>query len=71
MTILARMAEKQAVPWETGDFGPLQVLRHAFEARGLPPPRIALVSDLVMFKVRAVADSDLVGIAVRANLDAA
>jgi DNA-binding transcriptional LysR family regulator len=52
-------------------FGPLLSLRRAFEARGLPAPRIALVSELVMFKLRVVADSDLVGITVKANVHAA
>jgi DNA-binding transcriptional LysR family regulator len=46
-------------------------LRQAFQARGLPEPRIALVSELVMFKLRAVARSDLVGITVKVNIDAA
>lgn len=54
----------------TGAFGPLRLLREAFELRGLPPPRLALVTDLVMFKLRAVATSDLVGTAVRGNVDA-
>jgi DNA-binding transcriptional LysR family regulator len=54
-----------------GAFGPLQSLRRAFEERGLPAPRIALVSDLVMFKLRAVAGSDLLGVAVKGNVHAA
>jgi DNA-binding transcriptional LysR family regulator len=52
-------------------FGPLLSLRRAFEARGLPAPRVTLVSELVMFKLRVVAGSDLVGITVKANVDAA
>jgi DNA-binding transcriptional LysR family regulator len=52
-------------------FGPLLSLRRAFEARGLPPPRIALLSDLVLFKLRAVANSDLVGVSVKGNVVAA
>lgn len=55
----------------TGEFGPLRLLGAAFEERGLPAPRIALVTDLVMFKLRAVAASDLVGTAVRGNLSTA
>jgi DNA-binding transcriptional LysR family regulator len=51
-----------------GAFGPLLSLRQAFEERGLPAPRVTLVSDLVMFRQRAVAGSDLVGIAVKGNL---
>jgi DNA-binding transcriptional LysR family regulator len=53
----------------TGAFGPLLVLRQAFEERGLPAPRIALVSDLVMFRLRAVASSDLLGTAIKPNID--
>ena len=55
----------------TGEFGPLRLLRAAFEERGLPAPQLALVTDLVMFKLRAVAASDLVGTAVRGNVSAA
>lgn len=55
----------------TGEFGPLRLLRVAFEQRGLPPPRIVLVTDLVMFKLRAVATSNLLGTAVRSNVLAA
>jgi DNA-binding transcriptional LysR family regulator len=51
-------------------FGPFLSLRRVFEERGLHAPRITLVSDLVMFKLRAVATSDLVGITVKANVDA-
>jgi len=46
-------------------------LRRLFAERGLPAPRITLVSDLVMFKLRAVASSDLVGVTVKANVHAA
>jgi hypothetical protein len=52
-------------------FGSLLSLRRAFEERGLPAPRITLVSDLVMFKLRAVAGSDLVGVTVKANVPTA
>jgi DNA-binding transcriptional LysR family regulator len=55
----------------TGAFGPLLILRQAFEERGLPAPRIALVSDLVTFRLRAVASSDLLGIAVKPNIQEA
>jgi DNA-binding transcriptional LysR family regulator len=51
-------------------FTVFQSLRRAFEQRGLPAPRIALVSDLLMFKLRAVAVSDLVSIAVKGNVRA-
>jgi DNA-binding transcriptional LysR family regulator len=52
----------------SGEFGPLQILRQAFEARGLPAPKIVFTSDLVPFKLRAVADSDLLGTAVKGNV---
>ena len=55
----------------SGAFGPLLVLRKAFEERGLPAPRITLVSDLVMFRLRAVARSDLLGTAVKSNIEEA
>ena len=45
------------------------MLREAFEARGLAAPRVTLVSDLTMFRLRAVARSDLLGIAVRPNIE--
>jgi DNA-binding transcriptional LysR family regulator len=54
-----------------GAFGPLLSLRQAFEERGLPAPRVTLVSDLVMFRLRAVVGSDLVGIATKENLRSA
>lgn len=53
----------------SGAFGPLLVLREAFEARGLTAPRVTLVSDLVMFSFSAVARSDLLGIAIRPNIE--
>lgn len=49
-------------------FGPLLPLRRAFEEHGLPAPSVALLSDLVMFKLRVVADSDLVGVSVKGNI---
>jgi DNA-binding transcriptional LysR family regulator len=54
-----------------GAFGSLLSLRQAFEARGLPLPTITLVSDLVMFKLRVVAATDLVGVTVRQNVKSA
>ena len=62
--------ERWAITVASG-FGPLLSLRRAFEERGLPAPRMTLISDLVMLKLRAVAASDLVGITVKGNLDAA
>lgn len=50
--------------------GPLLSLRRAIEERGLPPLRAPLVSDLVMFKLRVVAGSDLVGVTVKENIRA-
>jgi DNA-binding transcriptional LysR family regulator len=45
-------------------------LRRAFEERELPPPRVTLLSDLVMFKLHIVARTDLVGVTVRSNVEA-
>jgi DNA-binding transcriptional LysR family regulator len=53
----------------SGSFGPLLALREAFEHNGLPAPRVALVTDLVMFRLRAVACSDLLGLAVKPNVE--
>jgi DNA-binding transcriptional LysR family regulator len=53
----------------TQTLGPLSVLTQACEDAGLAAPAIALVSDLVMFRLRAVAHSDLLGIAVRPNIE--
>jgi DNA-binding transcriptional LysR family regulator len=55
----------------TGDFGPLRLLGEAFEERGLPAPRIALVTDLVLFKLQTVAASDLLGTGVKGHIHAA
>lgn len=55
----------------SGAFGPLRSLREAFEERGLAEPRVVLVSDLVMFRRRVIAASDLVGIAIKGNVAAA
>jgi DNA-binding transcriptional LysR family regulator len=49
----------------TGDLGPFRLLQQALEEKGLPVPRIVLVSDLVSFRLRAIAGSDLLGVAVR------
>jgi DNA-binding transcriptional LysR family regulator len=65
---LRRFAAYEAATSASGAFGPLLVLREAFEERGLPAPRITLVSDLVMFRLRAVACSDLLGVAVKPNI---
>jgi DNA-binding transcriptional LysR family regulator len=68
---LADMAEERwaAATSASGAFGPLLVLREAFEQQNLPAPRVVLVSDLVMFRLRAVARTDLLGIAVRPNIN--
>jgi DNA-binding transcriptional LysR family regulator len=76
-----RLAKRKSITWNdlaeerwavtaAIAFGPLLSLRRAFEERGLPGPRIALLSDLVMFKLRAVAGSDLVGVTVKWNIQA-
>jgi len=53
-----------------GTFGPLLSLRRTFAERGLAAPRVTLVSDLVMFRLRAVGRTNLLGIAVKGNLHA-
>jgi DNA-binding transcriptional LysR family regulator len=53
----------------SGVLGPLMVLRQALQERALPAPRVALVSDLVMFRLRTVAASDLLGIAIKPNIE--
>jgi DNA-binding transcriptional LysR family regulator len=55
----------------SGASGPLLALREALERRGLPAPRVVLVSDLVAFRLKAVARSDLLGIAVKPNIEEA
>jgi DNA-binding transcriptional LysR family regulator len=65
---LADLAEERWAISAAGAFGPLLSLRRAFDAHGLPAPRYALVSDLVAFKLRAVAASDLIGVTVRHTL---
>lgn len=54
-----------------GGYGPLLSLRRAFEERGLPAPQVTLVSDLVMFRARAVTATDLVGLAIKSNAEMA
>jgi len=84
MITLHRLARRKSVTLEelaqerwscaisaSGAFGPLELLRRAFEERGLPGPRITLVSDLVNFRLRAVAGSDLIGVAIKGNVHAA
>lgn len=68
---LEDLAQERWAIARAGAFGPLLSLRRMFEERGLPVPRITLVSDLVMFKLRAVAASDLVGVTVKGNVEAA
>jgi DNA-binding transcriptional LysR family regulator len=53
----------------SGAFGPLLVLRNAFEERGLPAPPITHVTDLVKSRLLTVARSDLLGIAVKPNVE--
>jgi DNA-binding transcriptional LysR family regulator len=68
---LDELAQERWAISAAGAFGPLLSLRRAFEERSLPAPRITLVSDLVMLKLRAVAGSDLVGVTVKGNVEAA
>lgn len=76
-----RLARRKAIGLEdlarerwastTAAAGPLLSLPETFAKAGLPPPRTALVSDLVMFKLRVVAGSDLLGISNRRTVLAA
>jgi DNA-binding transcriptional LysR family regulator len=68
---LEDLAQERWAISAAGAFGPLLSLRHAFEVRELPLPMITVVSDLVMFKLRVVAASDLVGVTVKHNIKAA
>lgn len=54
----------------TAAAGPLFSLPEAFAQAGLPPLRTALVTDLVMFKLRVVAGSDLLGISNQRTVQA-
>jgi DNA-binding transcriptional LysR family regulator len=54
-----------------GSLGPLNLLHQALEARGMPAPRIVFTSDLISFRLRAIAQSDLLGVAVTDNIRAA
>jgi DNA-binding transcriptional LysR family regulator len=54
-----------------GSLGPLNLLRQALGERGLPAPRIVLTSDLISFRLRAIAESDLLGVAVTDAIRAA
>ncbi len=68
---LEDLAQQRWAISAAGAFGPLLSLQHAFEVRELPLPVITVVSDLVMFKLRVVAASDLVGVTVKQNIKAA
>ncbi len=68
---LEDLAQERWAISAAGAFGPLLSLRHAFEVRELPLPMITVVSDLVMFKLRVVAASNLIGVTVKHNIKAA
>ena len=75
-----RLAKRKSVTLEdlaqerwastTAAAGPLFSLPEAFARAGLPPMRMALVTDLVMFKLRVVAGSDLLGISNQRTVQA-
>ena len=54
----------------TAAAGPLLSLPEAFARAGLPPLRTALVTDLVMFKLRVVAGCELLGISNQRTVQA-
>jgi DNA-binding transcriptional LysR family regulator len=50
------------------DAAPVRWLYHVFENNGLAPPRAALVTLPIPFRLRAIADSDLLGFSPRRSL---
>lgn len=65
------LAQERWASTAASAYAPWRSLHRAFGERSLPAPRIALVSDSVILKLRAVAGSDLVGVSVRRNIDTA
>ncbi len=65
------LAQERWASTAASAYAPWRSLHRAFGERSLPAPRIALVSDSVMLKLRAVAGSDLVGVSVKRNVHAA
>lgn len=54
-----------AESWASTPSGAVMWLQRAFEEQGLPPPQLTLKSDSVALRLRAVASSDLLGVASR------
>lgn len=57
------LAELAGERWASTPAGAVNWLQWIFKERGLPPPRLTLISDSVALRLTAVAASDLVGIA--------
>ena len=70
MLTLADLAQERWAVSTAIAHGPLLSLRRLFVDRGLPAPQITLVSDLSMFKLRAVARSNLIGVTVKSSVRA-
>ena len=65
---LADLARERWVLTEANALGPWLSLRHFFSERGLPPPRLAMLSPSPTVNLRTVADSPLLGISNRRNV---
>jgi DNA-binding transcriptional LysR family regulator len=68
---LEDLAQERWASTTASAYSPWRSLTRAFQERGLPPPRTTLVSESVVLKHRAVASSDLLGVSVRGNVEAA
>ena len=68
---LADLADERWAATEANAYAPWLSLRQSFGERGLPPPRIALVSPLPALNLRAVAASELLGISNKRSVAAA
>jgi len=68
---LEDLAQERWASTTTSAYAPWRSLQRAFQDQGLPPPQTTLVSESVMLKLRAVASSDLLGVGVRRNVQAA
>ncbi len=69
--LLADLAGERWVATEANAHAPWMSLRQSFGERGLPPPKIALVTPLPALNLRAVAASDLLGISNKRGVAAA
>jgi len=66
--LLEDLAQERWASTTTSAYAPWRSLHRAFQDRGLPPPQTTLITESVMLKMRAVANSDLLGVSVRRNV---